>query len=56
MEAMNQGSLQRQEAAVRGRTGSISERTAQVLALLITLGTFGTIAYAIDALFRSLGQ
>lgn len=56
MEAMNQGSLQRQGQSVRGRVGGISERAAQVIALLITLTTFGTIGFAIDALFKALGQ
>jgi len=58
MEAMNQRAAQvvgregRTES--RGLFGEVSETTALVLAAVITLLTFGTIAYAINALFTAL--
>lgn len=59
MEAMNQRVSQvagrdgRTES--RGLFGEVSEKTALVLAGVITLLTFGTIAYALNALFMALG-
>lgn len=60
MEAMNRGMAQvpgRQEAVKpHGLLGQLSERTAQMIALVITLLTFGGISYAINTLFTSMGQ
>jgi hypothetical protein len=58
MEAMNQRAAQvvgrAERAESRGLFGEVSETTALVLAAVITLLTFGTIAYAINALFTAL--
>lgn len=60
MEAMKQGMVQlagRQEPAqARGLLGVMSERTAQGVALLITLLSFGGLAYGLNALFSALSQ
>ncbi len=60
MEAMKRGMVQlggrQAPAQARGLLGTMSERTAQVVALLITLLSFGGLAYGINALFTALGQ
>ncbi len=59
MEAMNQRAPQmaglEERTQSRGLFGEVSETTALVLAAVITLITFGAIAYAIHLLFTSLG-
>ncbi|MGQ9925884.1 MAG: hypothetical protein ACUVS4_03345 [Chloroflexaceae bacterium] len=59
MEAMNQRAAQAvgREGGMesRGLFGEVSETMALVLAAVITLITFGAIAYAINALFTALG-
>ncbi|MCS6879891.1 MAG: hypothetical protein RMK84_12820 [Oscillochloridaceae bacterium] len=59
MEAMNQrvSQVARRDGRTesRGLFGEVSETTALVLAGVITLLTFGGIAYAINALFMLLG-
>lgn len=59
MEAMNQRTSQmigvEGGAERRGLFGEVSETTALVLAAVITLLTFGIIAYALNALFTALG-
>lgn len=60
METMN--SMQRSRAAVgaprdtraTGIFGDMSERAAQVLAVLITLGVMGGVSVALNALFTAL--
>lgn len=60
MEAMKRGMVQRagrqEPAQARGLPGAMSDRTAQGVALLITLLSFGGLAYGINALFSALGQ
>ncbi|MCX7791142.1 MAG: hypothetical protein N2378_10930 [Chloroflexaceae bacterium] len=59
MEAMNQrvsqvaGREERIES--RGLFGEVSETAALMLAAVITMLTFGAIAYALNALFTALG-
>jgi hypothetical protein len=59
MEAMNHRTSQmiggEGRTERRGLFGEVSETTALVLAAVITLLTFGTIAYALNALFTALG-
>ncbi len=59
MEAMNHRTSQmiggKEGAEPRGLFGEVSETTALVLAAVITLLTFGAIAYALNALFTALG-
>lgn len=60
METMN--SMQRSRVAVSaprdtratGIFGNVSERTAQVLAVLITLGVMGGLSVGLNALFQAL--
>lgn len=40
----------------RGVTSAISERRAQVIAILMTLMVFTGVGYGLNALFTSLGQ
>ncbi|MFQ3661167.1 MAG: hypothetical protein SNJ69_02115 [Chloroflexaceae bacterium] len=59
MEAMNQRAPQmiglEERTQSRGLFGEVSETTALVLAAVITLLTFGLIAYALNVLFTALG-
>ncbi len=59
MEAMNHRTSQmiggEGRTEPRGLFGEVSETTALVLAGVITLLTFGAIAYGINALFTALG-
>ncbi|NJN19254.1 MAG: hypothetical protein HC822_24885 [Oscillochloris sp.] len=58
MEATNTNqinrSIARTTAANRGIFGRVGDRTAQILAAVITTGVFGMIGYALNTFFTSL--